>query len=210
MPSSSKFHITQSLLSDYQRVFTAEDGYESFLKTLSRQPKPRTDAMAKGVEFESCVNSALDGEHIPENHKWYKPVMYLSEYLAGSQQQVTVKRDLFVDGVCFELYGVLDFLRAGIIYDTKFSSHYYLNKYLHSPQHPMYFYLVPEAREFQYLSSDGSFVYKEIYRPEDVVPIETTIRQFMQFLDKQGLVETYTSLWNLKTYYETKFKKKGV
>ena len=206
MPTSSKFHMTQSLLSDFQRAFT-EDGYEGFLKSLNRQPKPLSDAMAKGIEFESCVNSALDGEFIPESHKWYKPVMQLADYLSGSQQQVSIKRDLIVDGVCFELHGVLDFLRAGIIYDTKFSSHYYLNKYLNSPQHPMYFYLVPEAREFQYLSSDGSFIYKETYRPEDTAPIEILIRQFMRFLDKHNLVETYASIWNLESYYQSKKEK---
>ena len=207
MPSSNKYHLTQSILSDFDRVFTAEGGYESFLKALYRQKKPMTEAMADGIEFEHCVNSVLDGEHIPESHKWYKPVMALADYLAGSQKQVSIKRDIVVDDVCFELHGVLDFLRAGIIYDTKFSKHYYLNKYCSSPQHPMYFYLVPEAREFQYLSCDGRFIYKEIYRPEDTIPIEVTIRQFMKFLDRNNLIDIYTSIWNLETYYES--KKKG-
>lgn len=208
MPRSNKYHLTQSLLSDFQRVFTAEDGYEAFLKSLYRQKKPMTEAMADGIEFEHCVNSVLDGAHIPENHKWYKPVVELAEYLEGSQKQVTIKRDIIVNEACFELYGVLDFLRSGIIYDTKFSKHYYLNKYLLSPQHPMYFYLVPEAREFQYLISDGKFIYKEIYRPYETTPIEVTISQFMVFLDRNHLLEPYVSLWNLETYYESK-KKEG-
>lgn len=200
--------MTQSLLNDWARVFTAEDGYEGFLKSLNRIPKAPTDAMLAGVEFEGCVNSVLDGAYMPETHKWYKPVMQLKDLLDGSQQQVSAKKDVFIDGVCFELHGVLDFLKAGIIYDTKFSTHYYLNKYLKSAQHPMYFCLVPEAYEFQYLSCDGSFVYKEIYRPEDTTPIEVTIKHFMQWLDKHGLVETYTSIWNLESYYQSKKKEK--
>ena len=208
MQSKNKFHLTQSLLSDFQRVFTTDDGYEAFLKSLYRQKKPMTEAMADGIEFEHCVNSVLDGAHIPENHKWYKPVMELADYLHGSQKQVTLKRDIVVEGVCFELYGVLDFLRSGIIYDTKFSKHYYLNKYLLSPQHPMYFYLVPEAREFQYLISDGKFIYKETYRPYETTPIEVTIKQFMVFLDRNHLLEPYVSMWNLETYYQSK-KKEG-
>lgn len=207
MPKQNKFHLTQSLLSDFQRVFTTEDGYNNFLDSLLRRPKPITEAMADGIAFEGAVNSVLNGEYLPETHKWYKPVMELSEYLAGSQQQVSIKRDIIVDGVCFQLHGILDFLKAGIIYDTKFSKHYYLNKYLHSPQHPTYFYLVPEAREFQYLSCDGQFIYKETYRPEDTPPIETTIRQFMTFLNRSHLIETYTSIWNLDAYNES--KKKG-
>ena len=65
MPTTNKYHLTQSLLSDFARIFTSEDGYEGFIKSLNRQPKPLSEAMAKGIEFESCVNSALDGEHIP-------------------------------------------------------------------------------------------------------------------------------------------------
>lgn len=206
MPSSNKYHLTQSLLSDWQRSFTAEDGYEGFLESLYRKKKPATEAMLKGIEFEGTVNAVLDGAYIPESHKWYKPVMQLKELLDGSQQQVSIKKDLIVDGVCFELHGVLDFLKAGIIYDTKFSTHYYLNKYLLSPQCPMYFFLVPEAREFQYLSCDGSFIYREIYHPDEVTPIEVTIRQFMRYLEKHNLIDTYTSIWNLKAYYEAKKK----
>jgi hypothetical protein len=208
MRKSNKYHMTQSLLNDWQRVFTAEDGYEGFIKSLNRIPKTPTDAMLLGIEFEGVVNSVLDGAYIPSNHKWYNPIMELKELLDGSQQQVSVKRDIYVDGVCFQLHGVLDFLKAGIIYDTKFSKHYYMNKYLHSAQHPSYFYLIPEAYEFQYLSCDGEFVYKEIYRPEDTTPIEVTIRQFMQWLEKHHLIETYTSIWNLESYYESKKKEK--
>lgn len=199
-----KFHLTQSLLSDWQYSFVMEDGYERFVKSLNRVPKKPTEKMLNGVAFEGCVNSTLNGAFIPEDHKWYKPVMELAKYLHGSQQQVALKRDIIVEGVCFELFGVLDFLRAGVIYDTKFSDSYRLNKYLHSPQHPMYFYLVPEARRFEYLSCDGKFIYKEIYYPEDTEPIELTIKQFMRYLEKHNLIETFTSKWNLKTYYESK------
>jgi len=199
-----KFHLTQSLLSDWQYSFVMEDGYERFVKSLNRVPKKPTEKMLNGVAFEGCVNSTLNGAFIPEDHKWYKPVMELAKYLHGSQQQVALKRDIIVEGVCFELFGVLDFLRAGVIYDTKFSDSYRLNKYLHSPQHSMYFYLVPEARRFEYLSCDGKFIYKEIYYPEDTEPIELTIRQFMRYLEKHNLIETFTSKWNLKTYYESK------
>lgn len=178
------------------------------MRALYRQPQPPSDKMLRGIEFEHCVNSVLDGAAIPEDHKWYKPVMELANYLAGSQQQVSLKRDIIVDGVCFELQGVLDFLRGGVIYDTKFSTNYHLNKYLDSPQHPMYFYLVPEASEFQYLSCDGKFIYTETYYPEDVTPINVTIRQFMRYLDRHKLVDTYTAFWNLETYYQSKKERK--
>ena len=198
--------MTQSLLSSWIWSFQKEDGYDDFLKTLNREKMTPNDAQLLGTEFEGCVNSVLDGAYIPPTHKWYKPVMNLADLLAGSQQQVTARREVVVDGVCFELYGVLDFLKAGIIYDTKFSKHYYVNKYISSPQHPLYFRLVPEAYKFSYLSCDGDFIYTETYCPDDVTPIETTIHQFMQYLEKHNLIDVYTSIWNLKTYYESKKK----
>lgn len=196
--SESKYRITQTLLSNWLYIYKLEDGgYEKFLKCLNREKEPPTKAMLDGIRFEGCVNSVLDGAPIGEDHEWYKPVKQLAKYLNGSQQQVTLFREIEVDGITFLLHGVLDFLKAGIIYDTKFSKTYHLNKYLDSPQHPMYFALVPEAYEFQYIICDGKYVYRERYYPEDVVPIETTIHQFISFLKNNGLFDIYCEKWKV-------------
>lgn len=199
MSRPERYKITQSLLASWQRIYDAESGaWEEFMDTLNRIPKQPTEAMLDGRRFENCVNAVLDGEHIDPSHEWNKPVRQLAAYLYGSQKQVNLYREIEVNGVPLLLNGVLDYLRAGVIYDTKFSKHYYLNKYLHSPQHPMYFALVPEAREFQYLSCDGTYVYRETYRPEDTEPIEATIRRFLHFLDEHGLMELYKDKWKVR------------
>ena len=86
-------------------------------------------------------------------------------------------------------------MKAGVIYDTKFSRTYHLGKYLDSPQHPMYFYLCPEVQRFEYIISDGNYIYREAYSPEDTVPIENTVRQFMRWMDKTSLVDLYCQNW---------------
>lgn len=187
--------ITQSLLSAWDYVYKKEDGYEDFLSTLKREKKPPTQAMLDGRRFEGLVNSALDGNPIPEDIEWYQPVMQLSKYLAGSQQQVEIRRVVEIDGVQFQLHGILDFLRSGIIFDTKFSKTYKVGKYLDSPQHPMYFALVPEAYEFQYLISDGTYLYREVYRPGDTDPIEKEIRLFMRYLEQRDLIDIFVEKW---------------
>lgn len=118
--------------------------------------------------------------------------------VSGGQYQVKASRSLMVDGVEFVCYGILDFLKAGIIYDTKFSKTYRVGKYLYSPQHPMYFFLCPEARRFEYIISDGSYVYREGYAPDDVEPIEKTIHGFMKWMDRVGLVRVYCENWRSK------------
>jgi hypothetical protein len=193
----NRLRITQTLLSAYRYIFLLDDGYESFLKTLNREKEPPTQAMLNGVQFEGMVNAALDGAEIPPDHEWHDVVMQCADILAGSQQQVTIFREYNVDGVPFLLHGVLDFLRAGQIFDTKFSTTYHRGKYLKSPQTPMYFQLVPEAFRFTYVISDGKYVYTEAYEPDEVEPIDYIIKDFWQFLKRNKLTDIYAEKWKV-------------
>lgn len=195
---SKRFLITQSLLSGWLWSYKLEDGYDDFLKTLRREPIQQTKAMLEGIRFENCLNAVLDGAEIEPTHEWYKPITQLANELEGAQQQAALSKDVTIGGIDFVLYGKLDYLRAGIVYDTKYSKTYRVGKYLDSPQHPMYFALVPEAYEFQYKICDGKYVYTETYRPDDVEPIENMIEDFMRHLDKHNLVQIYTDKWRSK------------
>lgn len=195
----SKLRVTQSLLSAWEWSFLKEEGgYEDFLSALRREKKPPTKQMLEGVRFENCVNAVLDGEKIGRDHEWYAPVTELADKLRGAQKQVTVFRDFSAAGVDWLLHGVFDFLKAGVIYDTKYSKSYYINKYLNSVQHPMYFALCLEARRFEYLVSDGKFIYTESYFPEDILPITAKLGQFKAYLEAQGLWELYVDKWATK------------
>lgn len=199
MSAKPKLRITQSLLTEWQYSFKTEDGWDNFLAALNRKKKPVSKAMLDGTRFENCLNNVLNGETIPEDHEWYRPITKLAAYLDGSQQQVVLFRDVEIDGQPILLHGILDFLKAGVIYDTKFSKNYYLNKYLKSVQHPMYLSLVPEARRFEYLSCDGTWVYRECYPRDIVEPIEPTISHFLRFLKAHDLYKTYEEYWRVRT-----------
>lgn len=206
MPSD-RLRITQSLLSAWQYVYRTDDGYDKFLQVLNRIPSEPTQAMLDGTRFESCVNRLLDGISIDEGCEWPVPVRQLARYLNGSQQQVVLFREMDIAGQPVLLHGIMDFLRAGICYDTKFSKTYELGKYFHSPQHSMYFALAPEVREFQYLICDGTYLYRETYHPYETEPIEVKIKQFMRFLKETGNWDTFCDKWKSKGYanYETYF-----
>ena len=193
----SKFRLTQSLISAYEWTFKKEDGYDEFIAALNREKKRVTTAMLDGIQYENVLNSVLDGAEITPDHEWYAPITEMASELWGSQQQVTLFRDINVDGVDFLIHGVLDYLRAGEIWDCKFSKTYKLNKYLGSPQTAFYMYLVPEARRFTYIVSDGTWVYRERYSREIVEPIEPYIKNFMQFLDMHNLVNIYAEKWRV-------------
>ena len=191
----TRIRLTQSLLSAYLWIFQKDSGYEEFLSALNREKTPPTQAMLDGIRFENCLNGVLNGEEIPTDHEWYSVVTEMAGELQGSQQQVVLYKDIEVDGQPLLLHGVLDYLVAGHIYDCKFSKNYHLNKYLNSPQTPMYLALVPEAKDFTYIVSDGKWVYREKYPRDIVPPIEITIRYFLAYLKRQGLFEIFKEKW---------------
>ena len=196
---STRIRLTKTLLDNWAWGFNTDDGYEKFLQTLNREKSPPTEAMLLGTQFENLVNAQLDGEVLDESHKWYKPASQMARYLRGSQKQVTLFREITVDGQDYLIHGVLDFLRAGVIFDCKFTKHYFLNKYLFTDtaQTGFYLYLVPEARSMEYLVSDGSYVYREAYPRDIVPPIEPLIRAFATFCKQHGLWETLSEKWRV-------------
>jgi hypothetical protein len=192
---SSKFLVTQSLLSDFAWIFKKEDGYADFLRTLRREPKEQSKAMFAGIAFEEAVTAYANGDPLNESRKHADAIREVGDECRGGQFQVRLSREIEVGGVQFLAYGVLDCLKAGTIYDIKFSKTYTVGKYRDSPQHPMYFYICPEAQEFVYLISDGEGVCRERYAPDITEPIEYHIGCLMKFLDRHELVDEYAANW---------------
>lgn len=199
MSTSPKARITKSLLDSWLWAFKRDDGWDDFLSVLHREKKPPTQAMLDGTRFENVLNNVLNGEAIPADHEWHTVIASMSKDLYGAQQQVTLFQDCEVNGQQFLLHGVLDYLRAGRIWDCKFTKNYHLNKYFwgETSQTAMYLALVPEARDFTYIISDGKYVYRERYPRDIVPPIEPTINNFMQYLKKHGLWDVYCEKWRV-------------
>lgn len=197
--------ITQSLLASWARQYDCMEGYEEearedFLRTLRREPGETTEAMLNGLKFEERVYRAASGKPIRADANWREGALTIAEIIRGAQIQVKASREIEVDGETYLVYGILDALKAGTIYDVKFSnkslgSADMYGKYLESPQHPAYFYIVPEADAFKYLLSDGEDVYIETYRREDTPHISTFIRRFAEDLEREGLTELYRERW---------------
>ena len=200
--------ITQSLISAWQYMFECYDGYEddakaSFLATLNREKTEPTDAMLNGIEFENEIYRAVTGAERTPHPKWENGIQAVAPIIAGAQIQVKAYREIEVDGMTFLAYGILDALKAGTIYDVKFKNKSFgsaelAGAYLNSPQHSMYFYLVPEAYEFQYLVSDGNDLYTERYTPEMARPLAEIIREFVAGITEMGLLKTYKEKWAAK------------
>lgn len=118
--------------------------------------------------------------------------------VSGGCLQYKAKREIEVSGITFLLYGRLDALKSGVIYDIKFSGSYDKGKYVTSTQHPTYLELIPQANEFTYLVSNGSSVWKETYRRDEVSDIREIISDFVSWLKANDLWGVYKEHWEAK------------
>lgn len=220
---SAAYLMTHSLLyswqyalreNPYEDATTEDTSMPDFLRTLRREDKPPTEAMQKGIDFEDLVTAILTGRKsarydyrgkdtgrmvekwysVPE-HPWHDAAYVVSTMIRNAQLQYKARKEISVSGINLLLYGRLDALKAGTVYDIKFSGKYERGKFFDSTQHPVYLELVPEAYQFVYIISDGRNVWTETYYREDTKSIFPVIQDFMSWLNMQGLMETYKQHW---------------
>ncbi|MBR4472472.1 MAG: hypothetical protein IKS55_02435 [Oscillospiraceae bacterium] len=200
-----------------------EEAMNAFMTALRREKEDLTEEQQQninnGFEFEKLVTDIATGAFVPEfvdsggtNPKtgevmgydryprWHWAANEFAQLLRGAQFQVRIHKPITVRGIDFEIHGVLDALREGTIFDIKFKNKSFGSldlpgSYLDSAQHPFYFYLVPEARRFLYLVSDGTDVYIEQYTPEESRDAYDVIAEFVDFLQSAGLMDLYKEHW---------------
>ena len=198
-----RYLMTHSLLSSwtwlmkdnpYEDMTTQKDSFAEFITTLKREPIQTTDAMQKGIDFENLVTDITLGRG-DRTHRWYEAAFTVAGIVKGGLLQYRATREIEVKGKRILLYGRLDALKAGTVYDIKFSGSYDFGKYIESTQHPTYLELVPEARNFTYLVSNGSYVWQETYRRDETPSIIPVIEDFFDWLDLQGLTGLYKEKW---------------
>lgn len=214
---------------DEDKADAAEAKAEAdFLRALRRERGEPSPAMLAGREFEAlCYDIAdgrfrpghsaervvSDGIHTPivgagDGEPMFPPTypgaLQIAKIINGGVWQAKLYKEIRVGGRDFLLFGILDAVKAGTIYDIKFKTRQLGSVdlpalYADSPQHPMYLRLMPEAERFTYLASDGNLLYTETYERGDVPPIEDIIGDFMGYLDRACLVSVYEHHWAART-----------
>ena len=202
----ARYLITHSLLSSwlysmkenpYEDASNAKNPLEDFMRVLRREPTETTEAMQRGIDFEDLVTDIVNGRG-DESNRWYAAASRVACIVRGGVLQFKASKAIHVHGLDFVLYGRLDCLKAGEIFDIKFSSGYDRGKYVTSTQHPVYLEIVPEARAFTYLVSNGTEVWTERYLREDTPDVHQLIYDFVDWLSAQGLLELYEETWSAR------------
>lgn len=199
----SRYLMTHSLLSSWlytmkeylnEDCTTERDKYQEFISVLNREPTQTTEAMQNGIDFENLVTDITHGRG-EQKHIWYSAASKIASIVDGGVMQYKANKTINMCGISILLYGRLDVLKSGTIYDIKFSKGYDKGKFISSTQHPMYFEIIPEANQFTYLISNGTYVWRETYRRDETGSIIPTVHDFLEWLEMQGLLDTYKSKW---------------
>ena len=192
----SKYYITPTLLNSWQ--YNIKNGtLEEFIKVLNKEEFEPSESILKGFEYE---------KYMQENF----------EETLGGAYQVKVSKE-YGD---YLLYGIIDCLKGGIIYDYKYTKNYEVGKFFNNHQTLMYLEMVPEAKKMIYLITN-KFEKKEypdlnvkdvskveyevgdIFREEytkDMFPetMDSILHKFEEWLKQYNLFDLYTEKWKCK------------
>ena len=192
----AKYYITPTLLNSWQ--YNIKNGtLEDFIKVLNKEEFEPTESILKGFEYE---------KYMQENFE---------ETLDGAYQ-VKVSKE-YGD---YLLYGIIDCLKGGIIYDYKYTKNYEVGKFFNNHQTLMYLEMVPESKKMIYLItnkfdetkySDANlkdiekieYAVGDIFREEytkDMFPetIDSILHKFEEWLKQYNLFDLYTEKWKCK------------
>ena len=192
----AKYYITPTLLNSWQ--YNIKNGtLEDFIKVLNKEEFEPSQSILKGFENE---------KYMQENYE---------ETLNGAYQ-VKVSKE-YGD---YLLYGIIDCLKGGIIYDYKYTQNYEVGKFFNNHQTLMYLEMIPEARKMVYLITNKfnkieypdieftdvskiEYEVGDIFREEytkDMFPetIDSILHKFEQWLKQYNLFDLYVEKWQCK------------
>ncbi len=187
-----KYLITPSLLNSWKYAISLNNEYgnlEDFKKVLSKEPMQETEAIKTGFQFEDFMINNYDAT----KNGCYQVKLY---------KNITTKTGNYV------LYGRLDCLKCGTIYDYKHKGSYDVGDFRDSYQHLIYFEICPEASKFEYLICDNYKegkelqelnIYHEVYLKEDIkMNIGEEIDHFINWLKTNKLYDLFCEKWESK------------
>lgn len=187
--NQKKYLITASLLNSWHYVISPDNAYgnlEDFKKVLSKEPMEVTEAIQNGFNFE---------KYMTEN---YEPTKY-------GCYQVKLSKNITTNTGNYVLYGILDCLKAGTIYDYKYKESYEVGSFQSSYQHSMYFEICPEANKFTYVITNNYKkgktledinLYQETYLREDMnINLYQEIDHFINWLKVNDLYDLFCKYW---------------
>ena len=184
--ATNSYLITPSLINNIKYLVSLENiDYDKIKSVLKREPQETNEAMQSGIIYEE---ETLKGK------------TNAREIVCGGAYQVARSKIIEVDEINYMIYGRIDFLKAGVIYDIKrIVYQYHIQKYFGSAQTVIYLELFPEAKQMTYVVSDDlDNIHLETYYRDQIESVNTLIREFITLLKILKLDNLYYENWRCK------------
>lgn len=199
------YSITPSLLGSWEWYLNAEGDREEsaeaeFLASLRKEKVAPNEDMQAGIDFENRVEAVCMGKPVSflEGPGYERCVREVADMVAGGTWQVNTSQTITVNGVTFWLHGRMDVLKGPWIYDLKFSKTFDVGKYRDAPQTLAYPACEPGPLGIRYVVCDGSRVFVDQYRREDIAPVEGLLADFWNWMQGHPrFLEPYLVNWVL-------------
>ena len=162
-----------------------EKAFNDFLNVLKKVKTEPNEYMLRGIEFEE--------ECYKGNQEQISPIIENGVF------QIVGTKKINVNGFKILMYGKLDVLKGGVIYDIKRVSQYTIQKYFNSYQHGFYLDLFSNAKRFKYLAyDDKDKLHQENYFRDEYTPTIDVISNFLKWLEEHELLDVYKEYWKSK------------
>jgi hypothetical protein len=207
-----KYKITPTLLNGFYFFKKSEkvERTAEFKALLNKERFKPNELMLQGIAFEKNVYAICCGqkvEHMPT-------ALEVANEVKGGSWQVTVAKDILVNGQPFLLTGKTDIIKGDIIIDVKRCRNdafepkadpryeYKFGKYFESVQHKIYM-VCSGIHNFRYLISDGKTVVPEdyVYTSETFGEVLQAVSDFWEWLHMPGAeyyLNAYLKNWEVK------------
>lgn len=201
----TRYLLTPSLHSAWSWWRSADDDHTDqaradLIRYLKREPIPPSEAMIRGRKLEDDIRAAADGTPmLPLDDPSYEvTVREIADIVKGGLWQERTYTDLHFRGHGdFLLYGKIDVVRGPWIWDIKWTTNYFVGKYLTGLQHLAY----PaglKCPNFAYIASNGKQWWSEAYHssPNDLDELRSRLLAMLDDIknDKE-LAALYAANW---------------
>lgn len=199
-----RYIVTPSLLNSWGYMWECEKYVrETETDKVCLEDKIDEERKKAKESFLNALNKIyVDNEYMKLGREFeeecYQGKTCISPIIENGCYQIAGVKKVEIDGIDFIMYGKLDVLKGGVVYDIKRVQKYSLQKYLNSYQHGFYLDLFPRAYKFEYLVYDGNKLFHETYYRGQYIETTRVISEFIKWLKENELFEIYKEKWRSK------------
>jgi hypothetical protein len=184
------YSVYPTLLDAYafHKKFPTEEKTAEFFDKLNRKPTQITPQIQKGIDFNNLVDSYINGKGVvPPTNKLEVIASDIARIISLDgpvEIQKYIEGTILVDGATVKLYGFVDYLTPGRIWELKTTAKYRPFFLSDRWQRFFYMYCLPRVPKFTFITTDFNKHYLCEFNSSDQDKLVEGLRDFIGFIEK--------------------------